>query len=75
MTVSILGVNYTIIKKKYDEEEAFARRSIDGFCDPYLKQIVYCDMSTYKGWEHELPGTVVACEKHIIRHELSLIHI
>lgn len=70
MTVSILGVNYTIIKKKYDEEEAFARRSIDGFCDPYLKQIVYCDMSTYKGWEHELPGTVVACEKHIIRHEI-----
>lgn len=27
-------------------------------------------MSTYKGWEYELPETVAACEKHCIRHEI-----
>ena len=58
MTVNILGTEYTITKKKYTEEEAFSRRSIDGFCDSFTKQIVYCDMSTYKDWEYELPETV-----------------
>ena len=53
MTVNILGTPYEIIVKKYDEEEAFDRRSIDGFCDGYAKEIVVCDMHTYKGWEHE----------------------
>ena len=67
MTVNILGTEYTITKKKYTEEEAF---SIDGFCDSFTKQIVYCDMSTYKDWEYELPETVAACEKHCIRHEI-----
>lgn len=70
MTVNILGTEYTVTKKKYTEEEAFSRRSIDGFCDSFTKQIVYCDMSTYKDWEYELPETVAACEKHCIRHEI-----
>ena len=50
MTVNILGTPYEIIVKKYDEEEEFERRSISGFCDGYAKEIVVCDMSTYKGW-------------------------
>ena len=48
MTVNILGTPYEIIVKKYDEEEEFERRSISGFCDGYAKEIVVCDMSTYK---------------------------
>lgn len=56
--VNILGVDYTISVKKYDEEETFSRRSISGYCDGYTKNIVICDMSTYKGWEHEPPETV-----------------
>lgn len=70
MTISILGTDYTITVKKYDEDEAFARRSIDGYCDGLTKQIVVCDMSTYKGWEHEPPETVTAAQKEILRHEI-----
>lgn len=70
MKVNILGTDYEIIKKKYDEEEAFDRRSIDVYCDPYLKQIVYCDMTTYKGWENETPETAHVCEKDTLRHEI-----
>ena len=53
MKVNILGTEYTILIKKYDEEEAFDRRSIAGYCDGYTKEIVLCDMHTYKGWENE----------------------
>lgn len=69
-TVSILGTDYTVAIKRYDEDEAFARRSIDGYCDGYAKQIVVCDMTTYKGWEHELPETAEAAQKEALRHEI-----
>lgn len=70
MFVNILGTEYEIIKKKYTEEEAFERRSISGYCNALLKQIVYCDMTTYKGWEHEEAATAEQCEKEILRHEI-----
>ena len=70
MTVNILGTPYEIIVKKYDEEEAFDRRSIAGFCDGYAKEIVICDMHTYKGWENEPEKTIVADQKQTVRHEI-----
>lgn len=70
MKVNILGTPYEIIVKKYDEEEAFDRRSIAGFCDGYAKEVVVCDMHTYKNWEHEAEKTVVAAQKQTLRHEI-----
>ena len=70
MTVSILGTPYEIIVKKYDEEDAFERRSIAGFCDGYAKEIVICDMHTYKEWDNESEKTIVAAQKQTIRHEI-----
>ena len=69
-TVSILGATYTVAVKRYDEDEVFARRSIDGYCDSLTRQIVVCDMSTYKGWEHEPPETAEAAQKETLRHEI-----
>lgn len=68
--VNILGTEYTILVKKYDEDEAFARRSIDGYCDAYKKEIVVCDMNTYKGWEYEEQETKAVCQKQTLRHEI-----
>lgn len=31
MKINVLGAEYTISVKKYDEDEAFERRSIDGY--------------------------------------------
>lgn len=70
MTVNILGAEYTINTKKYDEDEVFERRSIDGYCDSWTKQIVVCDMSTYKGWEHEPAETIATAQKETLRHEI-----
>lgn len=68
--VNILGTEYRLIIKKYDQEEAFSRRSIDGFCDGYTKEIVVCDMTTYKGWEHESEETCAIAQMETIRHEI-----
>ena len=70
MTVNILGTEYTITVKKYDEDEAFERNSIGGYCDGLTKNIVVCDMKTYKGWEHEPQETIEAAQKQTIRHEI-----
>lgn len=70
MKITILGTEYTIIVKKYDEDEAFERKSIDGYCDSFAKQIVVCDMSTYKGWGHEPPEYMEATQKEALRHEI-----
>lgn len=70
MTINVLGTEYTIVMKKYDEDGAFARRSIDGYCDCMTKQILAFDVSTNKEWEHELPETVSATQKKVLRHEI-----
>ncbi|MEG0470256.1 MAG: hypothetical protein RR562_10145 [Longicatena sp.] len=68
MKVTILGTEYTVIKKKYDQERLFKKRSIDGYCDDQLKEIVYCDMSTYPHFGNEAKDYVAECEKHTLRH-------
>ena len=70
MTVNILGTPYEIVVKKYNEEEAFERRSIDGYCDSYQKKIVVCDMHTYKRWEHEEEETIRISQNQTLRHEI-----
>ena len=70
MKVNILGTEYTITIKKYDEDEVFERRSIGGYCDGFTKEIVLCDMHTYKGWEHEPEATIEVCQKENLRHEI-----
>ena len=45
MIVNVLGTEYTIEIKKYAEDEAFERCSIDGYCDWLTKKIVVCDGS------------------------------
>lgn len=70
MKINILGVEYTITIKRYDEDEVFERRSIGGYCDGYSKQIVICDMTTYKGWEDEPVETAAIAQRQTIRHEI-----
>ena len=70
MTVNVLGTTYSVTVKKYNDDEAFSRRSIAGYCDSYEKKIVLCDMSTYKGWENEPAETAVIAQKETLRHEI-----
>lgn len=69
-TVRVLGETYSVIKKDYKDDEAFERNQISGYCDGLQKMIVYCNMDTYKDWDHEPEGTKRACEKQTLRHEI-----
>lgn len=70
MSVIILGTEYKIIIKQYEDDNAFERRSIGGYCNGLAKEIVLCDMKSYKGWENEDAETIEACNKENLRHEI-----
>jgi len=70
MKINILGTDYTITKKKYEDDPYFKNRSWDGYCTEYLKGIVYCDMSTAPGWENTTPEERERSEKETLRHEI-----
>lgn len=70
MHVNILGTKYEVIVKKYDEDEAFSRMHIDGYCDHLQKKIVICDMESYERWEHEPKETAEIAQKQTLRHEI-----
>lgn len=70
MKINVLGTEYTVTVRKYDEDEAFERCDIGGYCVGFTKQIVVCDMSTYKGLEHETPEALEAFTKKNLRHEI-----
>lgn len=69
-TINILGTAYKITKKKYSADPIFGKRNIDGYCDSLEKQIVYCDMATYPGWEEESKTSIYLQEKQTLRHEI-----
>ena len=70
MKISILGTEYTISKVKYDQDPDFAKSSISGYCDPALKQIVICDMSTHPGYEDYTKESWAITEQDTLRHEI-----
>ena len=70
MKVSVLGTEYTVYKKKYCDEPYFEKESVNGYCDPCLKTIVICDMSTYPGFENEEKMCLAVSERETLRHEI-----
>lgn len=70
MTVNVLGTNYTIEIKKYDEEPLFAEKNIDGYCDSFEKKIVVCDMKTHPEWTDATDLRISVCNNEILRHEI-----
>lgn len=68
--VNVLGTEYEILIKKYDEEDAFKHHGIRGFCDAYAKQIIICNPATFPEWEREDIKIVDAAQKETLRHEI-----
>lgn len=53
MKVNILGTEYTVTKRNYNEARIFKEKGIDGYCDSISKDIVVCRMATYPNYEQE----------------------
>lgn len=68
--LNILGTEYHIERKKYDEDLKFKEYSAAGYCNGFLKTIVLCDMSTFPNWDKEDTATIQKQEAHIYRHEI-----
>lgn len=70
MTVNVLGTEYAIVVKKYDDEPYFKKQGANGYCSPTEKEIAICDMSTYPDWEDESEKARETQEKTTLRHEI-----
>ena len=70
MKVNILGTEYEIIKKAYNDEPVFKKNKFVGFCDSYTKTIIYCDLTTIEDWQDEPKITIKRCEMETLRHEI-----
>lgn len=68
--VNILGTEYQIKIKKYDDEPCFKEKSLDGYHDEDLKLIVILDMSTHPELKNETEEKINTCMKPTLRHEI-----
>ncbi len=68
--LNILGTEYHIERKKYDEDPKFKEYNAAGYCNGFLKSIVLCDMSTFPDWDKEDPTTIKKQEALTYRHEI-----
>ncbi len=70
MKINVLGTDYTVIVKKYDEDETFKQCGANGYCSNTDKEIVLCDMNTYPDWGHESAKAIDNQMKQTLRHEI-----
>ena len=68
--VCVLGTEYDIKIKKYDEDEAFQKYGASGYCGSFEKKIVLCDMKTYPDWQDEPEIVREKQMKATLRHEI-----
>lgn len=68
--VNVLGTSYEVVRKNYDEDDDFKRLGINGYCDWAGKKVVFCNMDTYEGYEHETDETKRCEERLTLRHEI-----
>ena len=47
MQVNILGTEYNISVKKYEEDRLFEDTGFGGYCDSEMREIVVCDFNTH----------------------------
>lgn len=69
-SVNILGTEYTIKRKSYGDEPNFKNKGIDGWCNFYSKEIVYCDLYTHPNHTNESSTDIENAIKLTIRHEI-----
>lgn len=69
-TINVLGTEYTIVIKKYDDDPYFKKRNACGYCSSTQKEIAVCDMETYPNWEDESNAACREYMKSTLRHEI-----
>lgn len=69
-TVNILGTEYAITVKSYNDDDTFKRYDACGYCSTTEKEIVLCDMETYPNLDDETDAVRDHQTKTTMRHEI-----
>ena len=69
--VNVLGTEYSIEYKDYDDDPAFIKHGIDGYCEQDTHKIVVGDLHTFPSFEDETEEFIRACMKHTLAHECT----
>ena len=70
MKANILGTEYEVLYKNYNDEPYFEKYSCDGYCDSVTKQIVLCTANTHPYLCGETERYRREAQKTTIRHEI-----
>lgn len=70
MTVNILGTDYTVEYRKYEEDPCFVKSDLSGYCAYRQRLIVVGLMRTFPSFAEEPCETILAIEREILRHEI-----
>lgn len=70
MTANVLGTEYKILYKNYDDDWMFSDKGYDGYCDGVQKIIVIGNILTFPGFERETEEYSREYQKATLRHEL-----
>lgn len=52
------------------KKRCLKKKSIDGYCNSFAKEIVVCDLSTKEDWKDETKEMIDICQKQTLRHEI-----
>lgn len=69
-TVSILGTEYTITVKKYDEDKQFTEAGAGAYCTGATHEIVCCDLTSHPDFKLETEEAIDQFQKRYLRHEI-----
>lgn len=70
MTINVLGTEYEVVFRGYDETLIFKNKGICAYTDSIIKKIVIGYMKTFPDYEDETVEYCKACEKETLRHEI-----
>ena len=68
--VNILGTQYKIIRKKYDEDLDFSEKGFAGYHNGLSKEIVICVVKTLPGTESTSDEDAAHSERETLKHEI-----
>ena len=70
MKINVLGTEYEIVFRTYDELKIFEDKGWDAYTDSIKKKIVIGNTKTFPGYEEETEEYCLMCEKETLRHEI-----
>ena len=70
MRINVLGTEYEVAFRDYDELGIFEDKGWDAYTDAINKKIVIGNVKTFPGYEKETDEYCTACEKETLRQEI-----